>query len=75
MALRVIPTSSKWIKQIFRAKQARNGGIVRRKVANVKKYASFKELKFAVKKRDFHMLRSGDQYLVFCHKGDFKVIC
>ena len=66
---------SKWINQIWKAKQAKRGGIVRRKVASVEKYASFAGMKAAVKAKGFHMLRSGDQYLIFCHKGVFKVIC
>jgi hypothetical protein len=75
MALRTIPASQKWIGQIFSAKQAKRGGIVRRKVTSVKKYATVKDLKAEVKRRGFHMLRSGDQYLIFCHKGAFRVIC
>lgn len=75
MARRTIPPASKWIHQIFRAQQVRNGGIVRRKVSNVQKYASVEDLECEVKKRGFHMLQSGDQYLIFCHKGVFKVIC
>lgn len=75
MAYSQILSGSKWIDQIFKAKAVKRGGIVRRKVANVKKYATFKALKLEVKRRGFHMLRSGEQYLIFCHKGEFKVIC
>jgi len=69
------PRGTAWIAKIFTAKQVRNGGIVRRKVANVKKYATVKGLRLEVKRRGFHMVRTGGQYLVFCHQGDFKVIC
>jgi hypothetical protein len=63
-----------FIKQIFAAAAASKGGIVRRSRASVKKYASFRQLRAAVKKRGFHLLRSGGQYIVFCNKGDFKLL-
>lgn len=75
MARRVIPASNRWIAQIFSAQAAKKGGIVRRKVSSVKRYTTIKALRSEVKARGFHMLRSGDQYLIFCHRGDFKVIC
>ena len=72
---RVIPTGKAWIKQIFKAQAVKNGGIVRRKVDNVKKYATVKELKAEVKRRKFHMLQTGDQYLIICNPGYFRTIC
>jgi hypothetical protein len=64
-----------WITKIFAAKQARRGGVVRRKVTSVVKNATIKALRIEVKRRGFHMLRTGGQFLIFCHQGDFKVIC
>lgn len=75
MARRTILGKEVWIRQIFRSKAAQNGGVVRRSVDSVKQYATITALKAAVKAKGFHMLRSGDQYLIFCHTGHFKVIC
>jgi hypothetical protein len=63
-----------WIEKIFAAKAAQNGGIVRRKVSNVEKYASEWELKSAVKARGFHLVRCGDQYVILCNRGTIKVV-
>jgi hypothetical protein len=63
-----------FISNIFQAAAARRGGIVRRSRASVKKYASFRQLKAAVKKRGFHLLRSGGQYIIVCNKGEFKLL-
>ncbi len=60
---------------MFSAQAAQNGGIIRRKVASVKEWVSEAELIADVKARGFHMVRSGDQYVVLCHRGDFKLIC
>ena len=64
-----------WVKQIFKAKAAKNGGIVRRQVTSVQKHASEAELKAEVKRRGFHMVRSGHQYGIVCNTGQFKLIC
>lgn len=70
-----IPTAQAWIAQIFDAKQVKSGGVVRRSRADVQKYASFKLLKSEVLKRGFHLIRTGDQYVVLCHKGDIRIFC
>jgi hypothetical protein len=75
VAKRKVPAAGKWIRQIWNAKAAKNGGIVRRKVSSVKKYATVKDLKAAVKGKGFHMIRTGGQFMIFCHAGDFKVVC
>lgn len=66
--------ASAWVDQIFDAKAAKRGGLVRRKKASVSKFASEADLIAAVKARGFHLIESGDQYLIFCHKGSMKLI-
>ncbi len=56
----------KWISQIFQSNAAMRGGIVRRAVRSVHKYASFDELKKSVKRRGFHVVIYGKDYLIFC---------
>jgi hypothetical protein len=69
------PARERWFKRMFHAQAARNGGIIRRSVENVQGLASEAELMAQVKARGFHMVRSGDQYVILCHQGDFKLIC
>ena len=63
------------INEIFRAASARNGNIVRRKIANVNKYASLKYLLKEVQTRGFHLVETGDQYIIICNTGMLKVHC
>lgn len=74
-----MPSGNKWIKQMFKAKAVSNGGVIRRKIASVKKYASVAELQEEVMNQEFHLIRIGDpvngQLVVLCNKGDLKVIC
>ena len=62
-----------WIRDIFNAKQAITGGIVRRSIRSVKRYASVAALKAAVQRRGFHMIISGRQFVVFCNDGSLKI--
>lgn len=75
MARRAIPAPNVWINQIFSAQAVRNGGVVRRSVNDVKQFASFGRLKRQVLRRGFHLIRTGDQYVVLCHKGDIRIYC
>lgn len=68
-------TPKQWINQIFQAQAVRNGGIVRRKMASVAQYASAADLEAEVKRRKFHMVVSGDQYVILCNTGQFHLIC
>ncbi len=66
---------SAWIDQLFDAAIVKKDGLVRRKVADVKKYASEKELVAEVKKRGFHLVETGKQYVVLCNVGAMKIWC
>jgi hypothetical protein len=64
-----------YIRAIFRADSAKTGGIVRRRVEDVHEKASLSALQEEVKARGFHLLESGEQYIVICNAGEFKVHC
>lgn len=61
-----------YINQIFDAKAARNGGVVRRKIVHVLKYASFQYLLKEVQERGFHLIETEVDYVVICSTGHFQ---
>jgi hypothetical protein len=63
-----------WVEQIFDAKIATTGGIIRRKKTAVARYASLSVLTGAVKARQFHLIEMGDQYVILCNTGEMKVL-
>jgi predicted GNAT superfamily acetyltransferase len=63
-----------YIKRIFEAKAARNGGIVRRKIADVNKYASFAYLLKDVEARGFHLIEAHEHYVIFCSTESIKLL-
>jgi hypothetical protein len=67
--------SDQWIDKIFDAKQVKVDGVVRRSVSSVNSSASEALLIAAVKSRGFHMIQSGDQYVILCHSGELKIWC
>ena len=75
MARRPRRTAQQWIHDIFLAQAARNGGVVRRKIASVMQYASAQDLEAEVRRRGFHMVVSGDQYVILCNAGQFRLVC
>jgi hypothetical protein len=64
-----------WVDQIFLAQAVRNGGVVRRKISSVNQFASEALLKAEVERRRFHMVVSGDQYVILCNAGRFDLVC
>lgn len=65
-----------WLNQMFAAGQASKGGLVRRSIKSVRKYGGGEETLVAeAKSRDFHVVKTGKQYLVMCHPGRQKILC
>jgi hypothetical protein len=65
---------SQWIEKIFSAKIATEEGVVRRKKTSVERYATLDDLIAAVKKRKFHLIETGDQYVIVCNTGAVKIV-
>ena len=63
-----------WLSVWFAAKQARRGGVIRRKVASVHKHSSRKALLREVRRRGFHLILNGDQYIVLCNRGHTRTL-
>ena len=64
---------SAWLDQVFAAGQANRGGVVRRSVATVRRYSSEAELIAEAKRRGFHVIKTGDQYVILCHQGRLDI--
>ena len=55
-----------WIDQIFSAKAAATGGVIRRNVDWVEREIGQDRFFLEVRKRGFHLMRAGNQYLILC---------
>jgi hypothetical protein len=69
------PILSAYVREIFEADAAVNGGVLRRRVVDVDAHAAREELEMEVKRRNFHLLRSGDHYVILCVSEPIEVLC
>ena len=63
-----------WIHQIFLAKSAQNGGVVRRKVADVERKVGRKTFELEVRRRGFHLIEAGGQFIIICTRDPLHLI-
>jgi hypothetical protein len=64
-----------WIRKMFASKIVAKKGLVRRKKSHIDKCNVFDDLLNEVKKKRFHLIETGDQYIIICNAGRFKVHC
>lgn len=64
-------TAPAWLDELFSAKAVGKGGIVRRAVREVGRGALVAE----VRRRGFHLVECGGQFIVICNPGQIQVIC
>lgn len=69
--------ASAWIEQIFEKGRApmNRGEPLRRSVSWVKKRGSVEDLITEVRRRKFHMIENGGQYIIFCNSGVMQIHC
>lgn len=68
-------TPDGWINQIFSAKSAQRGGVVRRSIRWVEREVGRDRFEAEVRRRGFHMIECGTQLVVICNGGALRVIC
>lgn len=64
-----------WLDQVFRAKAAQTGGVVRRKVRDVEREVGRDALELAVRRRGFHMIECGGDFVILCTPAPLRIIC
>ena len=68
-------TPDRWIVQLFSAKAAAEGGIIRRKVTDVERLVGRQRFLHEVRRRGFHAVENAGQFIVFCNQEAITVIC
>jgi hypothetical protein len=64
-----------WLEQMFSAAQVSKGGLVRRQLYDVLRLSSLAEVRREAERRGFHVFINGDQVVVACNDGDFRILC
>lgn len=65
--------AERWLSQIFSA-HAAQGGMVRRSVSWVEREVGRDRFIAEVRRRGFHLISSGNQFIVVCHSGPVEIL-
>ena len=68
------PLANVWLRQLFDAKAARSGGVVRRRLRDVECIVGLAKFSDEVARRGFTAITDGAQVVVFCHGGGVRRI-
>lgn len=66
------PEANVWLRQLFDAKAAQTGGVVRRRLRDVEGIVGLAAFEKEVARRGFTAITDGSQVVVFCHAGGVR---
>ena len=75
---RMQPTPTRgsiWLAHIFDAKAVGKGGVVRRAIRDVEREAGREAFVAEVRRRKYHLVECGGQFIVICNPGHMTVVC
>lgn len=64
-----------WIAVIFSAQAVAKGGVVRRSAGWVAREIGRERFELEVRRRGFHLIECGGQFIVLCNDGPVRLIC
>ena len=63
-----------WISQMFSAKAARRGAVVRRSLVWVDREVGRDRFIEEVRQRGYHLIQTCNQFIVVCHSGPVRIL-
>jgi hypothetical protein len=60
---------------VFQAQAVAKGGVVRRAVVDVEREVGRAAFLAEVRRRKFHLVECGGQFIVICNAGHMQVLC
>lgn len=73
-ALPAFLSSDLWLRQIFTARAAAEGGIVRRQVRDVERIVGRARFEAELRRRGFRAVENAGQYVIFCNRGPVRLV-
>ncbi len=64
----------RWVTQIFSARIAAEGGIVRRRVADVERLVGRERFLQEIARRGFRAVENGGQFVIFCNADPVRIV-
>lgn len=63
------------LEEMFSAQSAGKEGIIRRNKKHIERLIGFDALLQRVKREQFHLIETGEQYIIICNPGVLKIHC
>jgi hypothetical protein len=63
-----------WLRQLFSAKAAIDGGVIRRQVCDVERILGRASFEDEVRRRGYRMVENAGQYIIFCNREAVRII-
>lgn len=63
-----------WVDQLFSSKAARRGAVVRRSLAWVDREVGRDRFVWEVRRRNYHLIQTADQFIVICNSGPVEML-
>lgn len=67
-------TPDRWIVQLFSARAAAQGGILRRSVDDVERLIGRQRFFHEIRRRGFRAVENAGQFVIFCNREDISVV-
>ena len=74
MTLPATLTPERWILQLFSARAAAQGGVLRRSVADVERMVGRDRFLHEIRRRGYRVIENAGQFVIFCNTEPVKVL-
>lgn len=66
------PRGADWLRNLFAAKAAQDGGVIRRKRTDVDRMVGRRAFIAEMRRRGFGVVENGNQYVIFCNREELR---
>lgn len=67
-------TPERWLRHLFSAKAARDGGVVRRQTRDVERIVGLEAFHRELRRRGYRAAINGNQIVIFCNRSEVRII-
>ncbi|QUJ77711.1 N-(5'-phosphoribosyl)anthranilate isomerase [Sulfitobacter albidus] len=67
-------TAQMWMIDLFSARAAARGGVIRRSVRDIEKYVGRVEFEDELRRRGFHAVENAGQLVIFCNQEPIRLV-
>jgi len=67
-------TAERWMRQIFTAKAARDGSVVRRKICDIDRIVGRAAFEAELRRRGYRAVENAGQVIIFCNREPVRIL-